>query len=142
MIGKEVIYMVKAGFIAGFVNLLFGLGINAVLGMILPGLEQEYQNSSVFRSWQDPLMMIYVAYPFILGLVLTYLWRKLYKQLKGTDPQKAMEFAKIYFVIATIPGMFISYTSLQLSFLMILVWTFTGFIQAYLAGLVYTKYLK
>lgn len=134
--------MIKAGFIAGFVNLLTGLGINAVLGMILPGLEQEYQNTSLFRSWQDPLMMVYFAYPFVLGLVLAYLWKVLNRQLKGTDPQKAMAFAKIYFVIATIPGMFISYTSFQLSFLMILVWTLTGLVQAYMAGLVFTKYMK
>lgn len=134
--------MIKAGIIAGFVNLLTGLGINAVLGMILPGLEQEYQNTSLFRSWQDPLMMVYFAYPFVLGLVLAYLWKVLNRQLKGTDPQKAMAFAKIYFVIATIPGMFISYTSFQLSFLMILVWTLTGLVQAYMAGLVFTKYMK
>ncbi len=134
--------MVKAGLIAGFANLLLGLGVNMVLQMILPGLAEEYQNTAIFRPWQDPLMMVYFAYPFILGIVLAYLWGLLRKQLKGTDPQKAMQFAKIYFIIATIPGMFISYTSFQISFLMILVWTVTGYLQAYIAALIYTKYLK
>lgn len=134
--------MVKAGLIAGFANLLLGLGVNVVLQMILPGLAEEYQNTAIFRPWQDPLMMIYFAYPFILGIVLAYLWGLLRKVLKGSDPQKAMQFAKIYFIVATIPGMFISYTSFQLSFLMILVWTVTGYLQAYIAALIYTKYLK
>lgn len=134
--------MVKTGLIAGFANLLLGLGITVVLQMILPGLAQEYQNTSIFRPWQDPLMMVYFAYPFILGIVLAYLWNLLYKQLKGSGPEKVMQFAKVYFIIATIPGMFISYTSFQISFLMILVWTLTGFAEAYLSGLVFMKYLK
>lgn len=53
-----------------------------------------------------------------------------------------MEFAKIYFIIATIPGMFISYTSMQLSLTMVLLWTIVGYLEALIAGLVFTKIKK
>lgn len=127
--------MWKKGLIAGFVNVVLLLGVNWIVSALLPSVAIEYQNTAIFRSWQDPLMMAYFAYPFILGVVLAYLW----KLLKAKNP---LEFAKLYFVIATIPGMYISYTSFQLSQAMILVWTVTGFIQAYVAGYVFTKVKK
>ena len=66
--------MIKKGIIAGAVLLIVGLGINWILGLLFPSLLSEYQNSALFRSWQDPLMMAYFGYPFILGFVLIYLW--------------------------------------------------------------------
>lgn len=131
--------MLKKGLIAGFLNLLVGLGLNWGVSLVLPGILKEYQNTTIFRPWTDPLMMTYFAYPFILGVALSYLWDLVHKQFKGEPLSKAFEFAKMYFLIATIPGMFISYTSLQLSLVMILLWTATGFLQALIAGLVFAK---
>jgi hypothetical protein len=124
--------MLKRGLIAGVVLLVVGFGLNWLLGMFLPAVTAEYQNTGVFRPWDDPLMMAYFAYPFIFGVVSAYLWEK----LKARDP---LEFARLYFVIATIPGMFITFTSMQVSLMLILVWMVTGFIQAYVAGMVFVK---
>lgn len=124
--------MWKKGIIAGIVLLIVGMGFNWLFGVIFPSLMTEYQNTAIFRPWDDPLMTAYFGYPFILGIVLAYLWDK----VKANNP---LEFAKLYFVIATIPGMFISYTSFQLSPLMILTWTLVGLLQAYVAGVVFTK---
>jgi len=92
----------------------------------------QYQNTAMFRPWSDPLMTVYFAYPFILGLVAAYLWDKVGKP-------KPLEFAKFYFIIATIPGMFITYTSFQISLMMVLLWAVTGFVQAWVAAWVFTK---
>ena len=124
--------IVKRGLIAGVAALVVGFGINWLAGVIFPSITQEYQNPNIFRPWTYPLIMAYFAHPFILGLVLAYLWDK----LKAKD---ALEFAKLYFIIAAIPGMFVSYTSFQLSLLMILVWTVSGFLQAFVAGLVFAR---
>jgi hypothetical protein len=102
------------------------------MGKLFPHVMAEYQNTSMFRSWTDPLMMVYFGYPFILGFVLYYLWKKV-----GKIP--SWDFAKLYFIIATIPGMFITYTSFSLSLGIVFFWTVTGFVQAYLAGLVFEK---
>lgn len=131
--------ILKRGLIAGIAALVVGFGLNWLAGIVFPSITQEYQNTAIFRPWTDPLMMIYFAYPFILGIVLAYLWSVLQKQLSGDSTNKAFQFAKLYFVIATIPGMFISYTSFQVSFLMILSWTASGFLQAFVAGLVFTR---
>lgn len=128
----EVRIMWKKGLIAGVVLLIVGMGLNWLLGLLFPSLMNEYQNTAIFRPWDDPLMMAYFGYPFILGVALAYLW----DTLKAKDP---LEFAKLYFIVATIPGMFISYTSFQLSLLMILTWTVVGFVQAYVAGVVFSR---
>lgn len=124
--------MLKKGLFTGVVLLIVGMGLNWLVGMISPSLMNEYQNTAIFRPWDDPLMTAYLGYPFILGVVLAYLWDKL-------KMNNALEFAKLYFVIATIPGMFISYTSFQISQLMVLTWTLVGFLQAYVAGFMFKK---
>jgi len=124
--------MWKKIILAGFANLILGLIINYLVTIIAPSLASEYQNLAMFRPWSDPLMMVYFLYPFILAYVLYYLWGKLSKP-------KAVDFAKLYFVIATIPGMFITYTSFQISLGMVLLWAATSFINVYVAGWIYSK---
>ncbi len=131
--------MYKKGLLAGLANLIIGMGLNFGLQAIFPDLGKEYQNTALFRPWSDPLMMIYFAYPFVLGVVAAYLWNLVSKNFTGSPAKKAWQFAKLYFIIATIPGMFVSYTCFQVSLLMILSWSVAGFINIFVAGLIFTK---
>jgi len=131
--------MLKRGLIAGLANLIVMLVLMWLIGVVFPSVMQEYKNTAIFRPFNDPLMMVYFGYPFILGFAAAYLWNLLEKHLSGNVTNKALQFAKIYFIIATIPGMFISYTTFQLSFLMIVMWTVTGFIEAFVAGYIFAK---
>ena len=124
--------MLKKGLVAGLAMLILGMVINQLVMYVMPALTNEYQNTAMFRPWSDPLMTVYFAYPFILGVVAAYLWGRVGKP-------KPMEFAKLYFVIATIPGMFITYTSFQISLAMVLLWTVTGYLQALMAGYIFGK---
>ncbi|KKT74992.1 MAG: hypothetical protein UW69_C0022G0002 [Microgenomates group bacterium GW2011_GWA2_44_7] len=134
------IKIVKQGLIIGIVNLLVGLIFNQTVGLLFPGITQEYVRSGLFRPWTDPLMMAFFLYPFILGLVLAYFWSRFGKQIEGkTSSAKALNFAKLYFLIATVPGMFVSYTSFRVSALMIGSWTLTGFVEAFVAGWILAK---
>lgn len=127
--------MWKRGLIAGFINLVLSFGLNALMNALVPQIMAQYQNTAIFRPWQDPLMMIYLAYPFILGVAAAYLWQKL-------NRPKPIELVKTYLIIATIPGMFITYTCFQVSLLMIASWTVSGLVQVYVAGLVFEKIKK
>lgn len=131
--------MIKVGLIAGLANLILGFVLNWLTGFMLPGIYREYQNTAVFRPWNDPLMLLYFAYPFILGVILAYLWGLLKENFKGDLLKKAFNFAKIYLILATIPGMFITYTSMQISLPMVLWWAFTGFLQVFVAGLIFAR---
>lgn len=131
--------MIKKGLIAGVVILIAGFILSPIFLMIFPTLNSEYETSGIFRPWTDPLMMAYFLYPFIFGLAASYFWKLSEGKLKGDRVGKALGFAKIYFLIATIPGMFVSYTSFQISFAMVATWTISGFIDAFIAGWIFAK---
>lgn len=134
--------ILKRGVIAGVVILIIGFILNWLFSIIFPSLAQEYQ-SGIFRPWTDPLMMAFFLHPFIVGIILAYFWELISVQLKGESKAvKAWQFAKLYFVIATIPGMFVSYTSFQVSFIMILTWTVMGFVQAFVCGWIFSSIKK
>lgn len=131
--------MIKKGLIIGIVNLIIGIILNIVLNSLVPTIGLEYQNPAIFRPWQDPLMMAFFAYPFIFAFIAVYFWNIIGKKFTGSETQKAFQFAKLYFIIATIPGMFATYTSFQISFLMVLNWAVVGFIDAFIAGYILAK---
>lgn len=131
--------MIKKGLIAGVALFVVGMALNYGAMFAFPSLAAEYQNTNLFRPWDDPLMISFFAYPFILGVVLAFLWSLVKDKIKGTYIEKALKFAKLYFVIATIPGMFVSFTSFQLSLPMVLVWTVTGFVNAFVAGYIFSR---
>lgn len=131
--------MWKTKLIAGTAILVAGLGLQMFFGLLFPAVSAEYQNSGVFRPWSDPLMTVYFVYPIIFAITAGYLWKRIREQLSGSPKEQAGQFAKLYFIIATIPGMFISYTSMQISLMTILTWTLTGYVQAWVAGWVFAK---
>jgi hypothetical protein len=130
--------MLKKGLIAGLAIFVVGMALNFGLEMTIPAYAKEYQ-SSLFRPWQDPLMMAFLAYPFILGIVSAYLWSLVGKGFTGDWIRKAFNFAMLYFIVATIPGMYITLTTFNVSYLMVAVWTITGFVEVFIAGLVFAK---
>lgn len=140
---KEVYHLMKKILIPG---LLAGVAMTVtslVVGQIISRLfntNQEYVNSQMYRPWSDPLMMLYFLYPFILGLSLSYLWDNL--KLVSREKKlvnKALNFAIFYFLIASFPGMFITYSSFAVSFPMILSWSIAGFAEVFVGGLVLGK---
>ena len=131
--------MIKQGLTIGVINLVVGMVINQGLQILFPELAKEYQGG-FFRPWSDPLMMLFFLYPFILGLALSFLWQMISKQIQGkTRSDRAWNFAKFYFLIATVPGMFISWTSFQISSLMIGSWTLAGLAEIWVAGWILAK---
>lgn len=129
-----------SGLVAGFVMLVVSMIISMLFGVVFPSIQAEYSTAGLFRPWSDPLMSLYFAYPFVLGLILAWIWDK----TKGLLREKvfwknAVAFAFAYWVVASIPGMFITYSSFPISILMLLSWTIGGLVQAVCAGLVYSK---
>lgn len=131
------------GLLAGLVILIVGMILTQLSNLIFPSLAVEYENISLFRPWEDPLMQLYWLYPFVLGLVLAWVWDKIKDIIKGkTLHQKAWNFAWFYFLLATIPGMFITYSSFQVSLGMVFLWAISGLLQVYFAGLLFAKMRK
>lgn len=119
------------GLIAGVLMLIVGMAFNQAINWIFPSIGEEYQNVQIFRPWSDPLMQLYFLYPFVLGVVLSYAWHRLHSVFPGKGNKKVQNFAIFYWIVAAVPGMFITLSSFQVSFMMILSWSLVGLLQAF-----------
>ena len=109
--------VVTSGFVAGLLILVVSLVLTPFYNFIFPSLTEEYVNVNLFRPWSDPLMSLYFFYPFLLGIVLSWVWQKTKKVIEGKTPlEKAKSFGFSYFLIAGLPGMFITYSVFQFFF--------------------------
>jgi hypothetical protein len=133
--------MIKKIFLAGVLAGVAMLVVNVVVSFIFPSLRAEYLNINVFRPWSDPVMQLYYLEPFLAGILLAWFW-KLVKAAfpNGRPARKALAFGASYWLVATIPGMLITYASFQVSFGMVLSWTLTGLVQAILAMFVIVRF--
>jgi hypothetical protein len=129
------------GILAGIAMLVIGMAVS-YLFMILPSVAADYSNSSIMRSWSDPLMSLFFLYPFVLGIALAWVWNRTKNLFKGNTWKRGLKFGFAYLIIATIPGMLISYSSFPLSLWTIISWIVSGFVNAVVAGLIFAKMNK
>lgn len=127
---------VVSGIVAGIVTLVVGMGLNWVLSAIFPSVMLEYQNPAIFRPWSDPLMWLFFLNFFVVGIVLAWWWKK-----AGSSFQTGTSFGFAYWLL-TIPGMLVSYSSFQISLLMVLTWTVMGLVNALIMGWIFAKFLR
>jgi len=130
------------GLVSGVAMLVVWFLLNPIFNVVFPSLKGEYINSDLFRPWSDPLMLLIFIHPIILGFLLAWTWNKVKPVVGGFGINKGLRFGFSYWVITSIPGMFISYSTFPVSFSMILSWTISGLIQALVAGAIFTRLNK
>jgi hypothetical protein len=121
------------GIVIGVITLILGMAVS-YLFMLIPSVNADYSNPAIMRSWQDPLMMLFFLYTFIQGIIFAWAWNKSKTLFKGSSLERGGNFGLAIFVIATIPGMFITYTSMPYSFMTVISWTVGGLINSLVAG--------
>lgn len=131
------------GLLVGVVMLILGMAVSNGLSALLPSLAKEYQNISLFRPWSDPLMSIFFVYPFIMGWVLAWVWNKTKSLVPGQGVwSRGAKFGLAFWVVTMIPGMVMSYSSFQISLVMVLSWSLSGLVSDLCAGLILAKLNK
>lgn len=103
-----------------------------VFNLIAP-VQQEYAGNPVFRPWSDPLMSLMFLHPFILGIILTWFWKKLNLNW--------WKFTLAIWIFS-FPGMLISYSTFPISLLMVLSWYLSMLAESVCASLIFAKFLK
>lgn len=131
------------GIVAGAVMLVISMVFNFVCGVIYPSLLIEYNNVNFFRPLTESLASLYFLHPFLLGIILAWVWNKTKTVIIGeTVVKKGINFGFVYWIVASIPGMFITYSCFQVSFVMVLSWLFEGLIGGIVAGIIFAKMNK
>ena len=130
------------GLLAGLAMLMVSVALGPLFNLIFPSLAAEYNNTNLFRPWSDPVMYLMLVEPFILGIILAWIFSITKGLFKDKNAWKrGIYFGLCYWVI-TIPGMVMSYSSFPISLLMVMTWSVSILIQAIVAGLIYARFIR
>ncbi len=127
--------IILSGLVASIVMVVISFIFSYALGFLFPSVMQEYNNSGIFRPWNDPLMYLMFISPFIVGFVLAIIWSKIKPVFKNSPVKNGLIFG-LFYCLLTISGMIMSYSSFKVSLLMVITWTITNFIQILLGCII------
>jgi hypothetical protein len=128
------------GLVAGLIMLVAAMLVGQLTTLSLPSLAGEYENTSLFRPWSDPVMSLYFLYPFFLGIALAWVWDRTKGVIgEGSLWVRGSRFARAFWVVSTLPGILMSYSSFPISLALALTWLLSSLIQLLCAGFVYAR---
>ncbi len=125
------------GFVAGAVLLVFSYLSLYLLVALFPGLAEQYYDP-IFNL-EGNNTVLYFAHPFILSFALAWFWRRFKGLFHGPFWWRGIEVGLVYALIATLPSMWIIFSSLAISLTMVLSWFFYGLFQAIVVGIIFAK---
>jgi hypothetical protein len=102
---------------------------------------EEYYND-VFRASSYKTDWLFYAHPFVLSIALKWFWERYKDVFKGTDLLRAIEVGLVYGIVAMLPVLWLTFSAINISFVMVLTWLVYGVIQATIAGFVFSKFDK
>jgi hypothetical protein len=123
--------------IAGVVLLLLSLGMLYLSIYFLPALTEEYFNPAFRISGKTDWM--FFVHPFILSFALKWFWERYKGLFTGPFIWRAFEVALVYVIVAMIPVLWLTFSAIDVSLQMVFTWLVYGFIQAFVAGLLFAK---
>lgn len=135
--------LIIQGLLAGVGIFIASMAVSFFSQLLMPNLTAEYINPDVFRPWTDPIMSLFYVYPFVLGVILSFVWDKTKRLVADKEYYKrGLRFGFWYWVAASIAGMFVTYSSFQVSLPLVLSWLIGGLFEAIVAGTILAKINK
>ena len=130
------IFLIK-GFIAGAVLLALSYAALYLLVAVFPNLAEQYYDP-VF-NFEEGKELAYFAHPFVLSFALAWFWRRFKSLFHGPFWWRGIEMGLVYGLIATLPAMWITYSSLAVSMSLVFTWLLYGVFQAIIVGIIFAK---
>ncbi|MGZ3757883.1 MAG: hypothetical protein ACXVAY_15835 [Mucilaginibacter sp.] len=126
-----------SGLIAGCILFILSYGGLFLAVRFFPRLFVEY-NNPLFNSNGSRDVLFYL-HAFIISLALSWFWDRFKSLFKGPLILRGLEFGLVYSIIALLPVMWISFSALDITIVMVLSWFFYGLSQAIVAGIIFAK---
>ena len=98
-----------AGFSGGVVLLVSMFIFGEIANAIAP---YDIATLGGMRAMNDPVMGLFFLYPFVLAFVAAILFDIIKDLLRGTTLFRDLMFGLLFFMLQTIPGMFVIFTSM------------------------------
>lgn len=129
--------IISSGFVASLVLLAFAFLCLMVMPILLPKVAEEYYNPAFVND--ESRNFLYYVHPVVLAFGLAWFWNRFKSLLKGNALMQGIEMALIYVAIATIPSLLITYSAIDVSLLTVGSWLLYGFLQALIAGIIFSR---
>jgi hypothetical protein len=118
---------------------LLVLSIVGLFGTIwlFPSVAVQYFDPAFDR--QSDRAILYFAHPFVAGTSLAWFWDRSRGLFKGSFLNRGLEFGLLYWLVAILPMMWLIYSAIDVSLLLVSSWLLFGLIQGIVAGLFIQK---
>jgi len=126
-----------SGLIAGCILFVLSYGGLFLAIRFFPALFTEY-NNPLFNSDGGRDMLFYL-HAFIFSFALSWFWDRFKALFKGQFILRGLEFGLVYALIALLPVMWISFSALDVTMVMVLSWLLYGLMQSIIAGIVFAR---
>ena len=134
---QEMKKIVITGLIAGCILFVLSYGGLFLAVRFFPNLFIAY-NNPLFNSDGSRDILFYM-HAFIISFALSWFWDRFKELFKGPFIIRGLEFGCVYSIIALLPVMWISFSSLDITVVTVLSWFIYGLAQAVIARLVFAK---
>jgi len=129
--------ILKSGAIAGVLLFIISYGGLFLSIQFFPSFFIEY-NNPLFNSDGSRDVFFY-SHAFVISFSLSWFWERFKTLFKGNFIVRGIEFGLIYAVIALLPVMWITYSAMDVTLVMIASWFVYGTIQAMVSGILFAK---
>lgn len=126
-----------SGLIAGIILFIVGYGGLFLAIRFMPESFVMY-NNPLFNSDASRNVLFYL-HAFIISFALSWVWQRFKGLFNGPFLIRGLQFGFVYALVALLPVMWITYSSLDITFLMVATWFFYGLFQSILAGVIFAK---
>ena len=131
---KKILY---SGLIAGTVLFVLCYGGLYLAVQFFPAVFVEY-NNPLFNSDGSRDLLFYM-HAFIISLALSWFWDRFKSLFHGSFLIRGIEFGFVYSIVALLPVMWITFSALDITVVMVVSWFVYGLMQAIAAGLIFAK---
>ncbi|MGV3509083.1 MAG: hypothetical protein ACO1N7_07325 [Sphingobacteriaceae bacterium] len=131
---KKVLF---SGIIAGISLFIISYGGLFLAIKFVPELFVVY-NNPLFNSDGSRDVLFYL-HAFIISFALSWFWERFKSLFSGNFLLRGIEFGFVYAIVSLLPVMWITFSSLDITIVMVLSWFFYGFLQAVVAGVIFAK---
>lgn len=125
------------GVIAGAVLLVLSYAALYLMVAWFPALAEQYYNP-VF-NFEGDKEVLYFLHPFVLSFALAWFWQRFKSLFHGPFWWRGIEMGLVYGLIATLPAMWITFSSLAVSVGLVITWLAYGVFQAMIVGIIFAK---
>ncbi len=129
--------VIVSGLVAGFILIFLLVAGLYVTIWFFPGVAMQYFDPAF--DTEPGRMRFYYLHPFVLSLALSWFWARFKGVLSGSFLTRGIEFALIYVMVAIFPMMWLLYSAMNVSFILVSMWFVFALVQALIAGLVFEK---